>query len=78
MLAPYSRRSPSEQIALLMRRGTQSTNSRSIRASLLRIQRQGTTINRLQADEEDSSDNDDILPGLLEAADMDGNEEKRN
>jgi hypothetical protein len=61
-----------------MRQVTRNLDVQAIRASLLRLQRQGTTINRLQADEEDSSDNDDILPDLLEAADTDGNEEKRN
>ncbi len=78
MLAAYGRPSPSTEIVLSMRQVTRNLDVQAIRASLLRLQRQGTTINRLQADEEDSSDNDDILPDLLEAADTDGNEEKRN
>jgi len=38
----------------------------AIRASLLRLQRQGTTVNMQQADDEETSDNDD-MPRLVTA-----------
>ena len=66
MLAAYGRPSPSTEIVLSMRQVTRNMDVQAIRASLLRLQRQGTTVNMQQADDEETSDNDD-MPRLVTA-----------